>query len=219
MPSRQDWISRVPELLMTPFDRFLRDLDELYAARRPAGAAKVRFRVLGSVALMLQADYIRGTKDGDVLESAPIEGIIKAELLDLGGKQTSLANRHGIYLDIVAGGILFLPGAAVYHRIPELSGSLRCFDVEVMDIQDVCITKLKRFNANDQADLAAMVNLGKLSHARFLERFLSAIDHCRGQAFSDDYPRYVERFHQVERDVFLVAESTLDLRTNPYETE
>jgi hypothetical protein len=88
-----------------------------------------------------------------------------------------------------------------------------------MAIQDACVTKLKRFNANDQADLAAMTRLGKLDHARFLGRFLSAIDHCRGQAFSDDYPKIVGRFHQVERDIFLVPETHIDLRTNPYEAE
>jgi hypothetical protein len=50
-------------------------------------------------------------------------------------------------------------------------------------------TKLKRFNANDQADIGAMVRLGMLDHTRFLDRFLSAIDYCRGQAFSDNCPK------------------------------
>jgi len=170
-------------------------LIKLYATRRPAGAAKVRLRVLGSVALMLQADYNRGTKDGDVLESAPINQAIKTELLGLGGKGTALAKRHDLYLDIVAGGILFLPAATIYHPLPGLSIALNCFDVEVMDIQDACVTKLKRFNANDQTDIAAMTRLGKLDHACFLGRF-----------------------HQVERAIFLVTETHIDLRTNPYET-
>jgi len=204
---------------MTPFDQFLRDFDLLYATRRPAGAAKVRLRLLGSVALMYQADYFRGTKDGDVLESAPINQALKEELLGLGGRGTTLAKRHDIYLDIVASGILFLPAATVYRPLTELSESLACFEVEVMDIQDACITKLKRFNANDQADIAAMARLGLLDHLRFRDRFLSAIDHCRGQAFSDDYPKIVRRFNQVERDIFLVQESHINLRTNPYETE
>lgn len=204
---------------MTPFETFLQDLDRLYAGKRPAGAARIGLRILGSVALMIQADYVRGTKDGDVLESAPINHAIKRELLELGGKQTALANRHGIYLDIVPSGILFLPGASVYHPLPELSAALACFDVQVMDITDACVTKLKRFSGNDQADLAAMVKLGKLDHAHFLDRFRSAIDHCRGQAFSDDYPKIVDRFHQAERDIFLVPETPIDLRTNPYETE
>ena len=163
-------------------------LIKLYATRRPPGAAKVRLRVLGSVALMLQADYNRGTKDGDVLESAPINQAIKTELLGLGGKGTALAKRHDLYLDIVAGGILFLPAATIYHPLPGLSIALNCFDVEVMDIQDACVTKLKRFNANDQTDIAAMTRLGKLDHACFLGRF-----------------------HQVERDIFLVTETHIDL--------
>ncbi|WP_306597714.1 DUF6036 family nucleotidyltransferase [Geothrix sp. 21YS21S-2] len=204
---------------MTPFETFLQDLDRLYASQRPAEAPKVGLRILGSVALMIQAHYIRGTKDGDVLESALIHRTVKADLLNLGGKGTGLANRHGIYLDIVPSGILFMPNAVAYHPLPEISSALRCFEVEVMDITDPCVTKLKRFNANDQADLGAMVRLQKLDYALFRDRFLSAIDHCRGQAFADDYPRIVDNFHQVERDIFLVSETAIDLRANPYESE
>lgn len=203
---------------MTPFETFLQDLDRLYAHQKPAGATKVGLRILGSVALMIQTDYVRGTKDGDVLESVLINQTLKQALLGLGGKGTALANRNGIYLDFVASGILFLPHASVFYPLLELSAALSCFNIEVMDITDACVTKLKRFNGNDQADLAAMVRLGKLDHAPFLGRFLSAIDHCRGQAFSDDYPKIVERFHQVERDVFLMPETHIDLRANPYET-
>ncbi len=204
---------------MTPFEIFLQDLDRLYIAQRPAEAPKVRLRILGSMALMIQADYIRGTKDGDVLESAPIHRGIKSELLALGGKGTGLANRHGIYLDIVPSGILFMPSAVTYRPLLEFSSALSCFEVEVMDITDACVTKLKRFNGNDQADLAAMVQFQKLDHDHFLDRFLSAIDHCRGQAFADDYPKFVEHFHQVERDIFLVPETPVDLRANPYDIE
>jgi hypothetical protein len=204
---------------MTPFETFLQNLDRLYARQKPTGTAKVGLRILGSVALMIQADYVRGTKDGDVLETASINQAIKQELLGLGGKGTALANQHGLYLDIVNSGILFIPQAPVYHPLTDLSAALSCFDVEVMDITDACVTKLKRFSGNDQADIEAMVRLGKLDHARFLDRFRSAIDHCRGQAFSDDYPKIVDRLHQAERDIFLLPETHIDLRTNPYETE
>jgi hypothetical protein len=40
-----------------------------------------------------------------------------------------------------------------------------------------------------------------------------------GQTYSDDYHRVVDRFHQIERDIFLIPGTHLDLRTNPYETE
>ena len=204
---------------MTPFEIFLGDLDRVYAGQRPAEAAKVRLRILGSMALMIQADYVRGTKDGDVLESIAITPSIKLEMLALGGQETALANRHGLYLDFVPSGILFRPMAPVYHPLPELSATLACFELEVLAIPDVCVTKLKRFNSNDQTDLAAMVRLGNLDHTEFVDRFLSAIDFCRGQAFSDDYPKFVDHLHQVERDQFLVPETRIDLRTNPYESE
>jgi hypothetical protein len=50
-----------------------------------------------------------------------------------------------------------------------------------------------------------------------LGRFLSPS--TTAEAFSDDYPKIVGSFNQVERDIIMVTETHIDLRTNPYETE
>ena len=46
-------------------------LTEIDAKWKPIGGEPILLQVIGSAALMLQCDYERGTKDGDVLE-API---------------------------------------------------------------------------------------------------------------------------------------------------
>lgn len=88
-----------------PIERFLRDIDEKWTARGP----KITFRVIGSTALMLQTDYMRGTKDSDVLGMDPIIGSVSVDLLALAGKGTTIYQRHQVYLDVVSTGVLFLP--------------------------------------------------------------------------------------------------------------
>jgi hypothetical protein len=48
------------------FEEFFRDLDAQWP--RPVDA-KIRLRLIGSAALMLQTNYQRGTTDSDVLET------------------------------------------------------------------------------------------------------------------------------------------------------
>jgi hypothetical protein len=40
-----------------------------------------------------------------------------------------------------------------------------------LDVVDVAVSKLKRFHANDQADIGAMIARGLVSHERLVERF------------------------------------------------
>jgi hypothetical protein len=54
--------------------------------------------------------------------------------------------------------IPFLPQVPLWHSMPKLSASLRHFEVEVLDVVDVIVSKLKRFNANDVSDIEAMVD-------------------------------------------------------------
>lgn len=50
--------------LVAQFKELLTEID---ARWKPVGAEPITLQVIGSAALMLQADYERGTKDGDVL--------------------------------------------------------------------------------------------------------------------------------------------------------
>jgi hypothetical protein len=63
-------------------EKFIVAIDHAWVA---GSAPKILLRVIVSTALMLQVDYIRGTKDSDVLEAADIPPEIKAQLLSLAG--------------------------------------------------------------------------------------------------------------------------------------
>lgn len=187
---------------------FFREIDRAWRAPRDA---KIELRVLGSAALMLQTDYVRGTNDGDVLETASLTGEIKGLLLALAGKGTRIHERHGIYLDVVAGGLPFLPHPSQWHSLAEMNASLRTFKVSVLDVVDVVVSKLKRFHANDQSDVKAMIDRELVTHDRLVARFRTAVDVFSGDARAEDLPRYVRHLHRVERDMFGVGESEIEL--------
>ena len=191
---------------MTPIDAFLTELDRSWD-----GEDRVTLRVIGSVALMLQAPYVRATKDYDVLEVAELSPGTRERLQLLGGKGTKLATRHQVYLDVVPAGLPFLPRPPLFHPVPEASAKLWHFSIEVLCVADVCVTKLKRFSASDQGDIEAMTGCGALDPEEFLVRFRNAIDANSMSAVVDDYPKILERFHAVQRDWLYVDETEIDL--------
>jgi len=188
-----------------PIEQFL---TELCLAWNPSETKTLS--ILGSTALMLQTTYHRGTRDSDVLETAEIDSKCKRRLLQLGGPGTRLASRHHIHLDIVANGLPFLPHAPTWVRlsIPGLPDAVR---IQALAVVDVVVSKLKRFNANDQSDISAMVELDLVPHEQLLLRFQSAVDLFACDARAEDLPRYVDNLNDIERDVYGVAESSVHL--------
>lgn len=151
-------------------------LAELDGAWKPDGPSPVRLNIIGSTALMLQADYARGTKDSDVLETAELDDPARTQLLRLGGEGSRLHRRHHIYLEIVGSGLPFLPNSPQFHALPQLH--LTHLDVRVLDIVDVVVSKLKPFRAQDLDDIGAMVERDLVPHAQLIARFLRALDVC-----------------------------------------
>lgn len=194
---------------MTPPEALLLELDGQWG--RPE-EPKIRIRILGSLALMLQTDYERGTKDSDILYTDPVDGPVRQRLLHLGGQGSTLATRHRVYLDVVSSGILMLPARPVYNPLPALNAKLTHFEAEALSILDVVITKLKPFRPTDIADIEAMIRRGHVSHEQFLNRFRSAVDRfADGAQGAGKLPRIVENFHQVEREAFGVEETEIEL--------
>jgi hypothetical protein len=187
---------------------FFLDLDGRWG---PPTGAKIPLRIIGSAALMLQTGYERGTKDSDVLETGAITPAVKARLLALGGGGTDLHRRHKLYVEVVGNGIPFLPQHALYHPETELNARLLNFDVEVLDVVDVVVSKLKRFHANDRGDIEAMVDLELVPHERLVARFREAVDVFLGDARAEALPRYWLNLNTVERDFLRVPETELDL--------
>ncbi len=162
---------------------------------------------------MLQTTYVRGTKDSDVLEAANLTPDIKAKLIQLAGPGTDLHRKHRVYLELVAPGLPFLPQPPSFHAVEDLNGDLDHFEIEILDVVDVVVSKLKRFHANDASDISAMADLEKVQHARLIERFRAAVEAYSMDARTEDLPRYVRNLHRIERDCFQVDETQIKLPT------
>jgi hypothetical protein len=187
---------------------FLLDIDSLWGS---PSAETVDLHVIGATALMLQTDFERGTKDSDVLETYRMMAEAKARLIDLAGQGTTLHARHRLYIDLVPNGLPFLPSVPRFHPHDALNPQLRHFRVYLLDVVDVVVSKLKRFHANDQSDVAAMIRRELVSHDRLVERFRAAVDVFAYDARASELPRYVANLHRVERDQYDVAETEIDL--------
>lgn len=122
-----------------------------------------------------------------------------------------LAIQHRMYLDIVAGSLPFLPLVPIWHPLEDLSRKLIHFKVEAPDIAGTVASKFKRFNSNDQSDIKAMIARARVDHTTLVERFSSAVDRFSEDARAEDLPRYVRNLHRIERDVFFVEESEIEL--------
>ena len=191
---------------MSAFEEFFRELDGRWP---PTG--RISLRIIGCSALTLQADYDRGTKDSDVLETAELTSETKNRLLGLAGRGTDLHDRHRLYIDIVSEGIPFLPQGPNWHPLTELNASLRHFDLLALDIVDVVVSKLKRFSANDLSDIAAMVDRGLVPHDMLISRFRAAIALFEMDARANLLSGYVKNLHQVERDLMDLCETEIEL--------
>ena len=88
---------------------------------------------------------------------------------------------------------------------------LKHLSIEVLDVVDVVVSKLKRFSASDADDVRAMTESGLVEHRQLIERFRSAVDVYGGDARADDLPKYVKNLHRVERDHLGVPETEIEL--------
>jgi hypothetical protein len=189
-------------------EEFFQAIDRAWSG--DAGA-KVRLSVIGSGALMLQVRYERGTKDSDVLETTDLSAETKARLVSIAGPGTPLHQQWKLYLDVVGNGIPFLPSGARWHPLRALNAELENIELHVLDVVDVVVSKLKRFNANDQADIDAMIQRGLVPHDELVARFCSAVDVFIYDARASDLPKYIEHLHRVERDMLDADETEIEL--------
>lgn len=193
---------------MKAASEFLTDVDRRWVKREEG---RIPLHVIGSVALLLRTDYDRGTKDSDVVQTRELTEDIKCRLLLLAGKGTEVHARHGMYIEIVSSGLPFLPHEPLYHSLEELDASLQHFEIRVLDVVDVVVSKLKPFRGSDLEDIRAMVQRGLVPHDLLIARFKDAVDDYSGTAGAEDIPRFVRNLHQIERDLLLVDETEIEL--------
>lgn len=189
---------------MNPARNFLTEIAVAWALE-PA-----TLEIIGATALALNVDFQRGTKDADVLKAHGLTDAAQAHLIALAGPGTALARRWRMHVELVPNGIPFLPRPVDWREIT-LVGAPPTLRVRALGVVDVVVSKLKRFSANDQSDIAEMIRAGHVEHAALVARFLSAVDGFLGDAREQDLPRYVRNLREVERDILGVEESEIDL--------
>ena len=191
---------------MKLINSFLAEIDEKW---KPVGGEPIGLRIIGSAALMLETDYERGTKDGDILETEGITPAVCGQLLSLAGIKSPLFEKYRMYLEVVLRAILFLPRDPVFHFVKGLS--LKNFTLEVLDVTDVVVSKLKRLNQNDVEDIKAMAGMSLLDHKKLVSRFKSAVDLFSIDARAEDIPKYIKNLNRIERDFLGAPESEIEL--------
>jgi hypothetical protein len=184
---------------------FIVDIDRHW---NPAAETPIPVRIIGSTALLLQTNYVRGTRDSDVIRSDAITEDVARRLLALAGKDTKLFERHRMYIELVHSGILFRRQKVEWIEPAALNARLTNFHVEVMSVVDVVVSKLKRLHQNDLDDIAAMVDLELVTHEALIATFREAVDFTM-DAKADDLPKFRANLHRVERDMFGIEEPTV----------
>lgn len=182
-------------------DEFFQEIDRKWA---PLGMEPIELRIIGSTALFLQSTYKRGTKDSDILELSDAPKNISSALQKLAGKETRLAKQHALYLDIVMEALPLLPPKPIYH---DHKLQLKNFKLKLLDITDVIVSKIKRFNPHDIEDINEICKLKLINQNKLLERFKLAIDAWKIDARQECFDNYIENFHVVQRDYLLVKET------------
>lgn len=193
---------------MTPISELIEAID---AAWMPLAKGKQPLHIIDSTALMLQTNHARGTKDSDILESLQLDKPTQAQLISLGGKGSDLHKRHRMYVEIVGSGLPMLPPSPKWVTATVLNKQLSHFSLELLDPTDVVVSKLKRFHADDRRDIDAMIEGGHVHHEHLLERFKLAVDSYSMDARARELPKCVQHLNVVERDMFDVPESDIEL--------
>jgi hypothetical protein len=88
---------------------------------------------------------------------------------------------------------------------------LKHFRLQALDIVDVVVSKLARYNANDVQDIDAMITQGLVPHHALIERFRAAVESHEMDARADRLPRYIARLHQIERDYFGLPPTNIEV--------
>ena len=171
----------------------------------------IPLKVIGSTALMLQTNYIRGTKDSDVLGVDPVLGKVAENLLALAGENTFFHRKHQVYLDVVDLVVPFLPHPTKWNPVGHLNVRLQGFEVQVLDVTDVVVSKLKRFHDNDKNDIKAMIDRDLVDHTHLVERFLSAAEVFSMGAGAHRLTGYSQNLNWVEREYLGVPETEYEL--------
>lgn len=172
---------------------FLRDIDRSLEAEAAKG--KLLLYVFGGTAAVIGYGTRRGTLDIDgYLEDKGIE----RKIVEIAGKGTSLAKKHGLYFQPANTELMLLEAPEWRERASEiLKGKLKHLRVMVLSREDLILTKLSRYNDRDRADIQELTELGRVNVGRLIRYYKAAREYYIG-----DLSRLDATFNVVLRESF-----------------
>ena len=131
----------MPSRIQEPWLSFLRDSDRMLSA-------PVEVHCVGGFVLAVLSRLPRPTGDVDFIEVRP--GHAGAELLQIAGEGTPLAERHRLHFQRVT--IAEYPAEYETRLIDITPGALRKLRLMALEVHDVVLAKLSRNSPRDRAD-------------------------------------------------------------------
>ncbi len=124
---------------------FLQKLDKLVPDDRD-----LDLYLSGGAAVLIAYAGTLATKDVDAIGRS--EGILRV-LQEHAGKESDIHVDTGLYLDLVSPGLFLSEYGWRARAQPVAVANLQRLRVYVLELHDLILSKLKRFNAKDQQDL------------------------------------------------------------------
>lgn len=195
---------------MSEYEAFFQDVDR--ALNEHFGRLELPFRVIGWAALEMAGLPTRGTKDIDALEEflridalsearlREVEAFLEAEF----GKKSPGERRHGLYLDLVAQGIAWLPPEPRFIDEQHLTS----IEISRLHPVDVCVSKtFSHFKqgpgrSRDRADIIVAIEAELIDVADYVDRIGTALNHHEIQSGAEVmFPKIIQF---VEKDIIEV---------------
>jgi len=85
------------------------------------------------------------------------------------------------------------------------------FEVRLLSVADVIVSKLKRWSGNDRDDVRAMIEGGHVEQAHLAQRFREVVDRYTFDARADLLPTMAARLNRAEEEWFAAAATSFEL--------
>lgn len=164
----------------------------------------LELKIIGFTALCLSGLPDRGTKDVDMLEVNAIAGSTKSKVITLISKEFGMKSpglyRHGMYLDIVFPGIVWLPPNAAFKPYKKFKD----IRISLLDPTDVCVSKVFSYckskvkRGNDKKDIMDCLDKNLITCNRLVRRVEEALSMHEIQPEAPDVYPQVIRFMNEE---------------------
>ena len=93
----------------------------------------------------------------------------------------------------------------------EWNKNLKNFKIQILDVADVIVSKLKPFRSQDIDDIREMILGNFVDHTKLIERFKLAVDSWLMDARASDLPRCIKNLNQIEKDFFFKKPTQIEL--------